>query len=41
MFILVKKIKTFNIIILLNIICLFMTLDLFKNDNTFCLTIYL
>jgi len=31
----------FNIIILLNIISLFMPLDLIKNDKTFCLTIYL
>ena len=31
----------FNIIILLNIISLFMSLNLIKNEKTFCLTTYL
>jgi len=36
-----SNIIIFNKIILLNIISLFMSLDLIKNDKTFCLTIYL
>jgi len=36
-----SNIIIFNKIVLLNIINLFMSFDLIKNDKTFCITIYL